>query len=78
MTELKKEVVKLIDDLPEEQIQYVIQYIRDISYRAKKEEQNEKMEAFFRLEKNRLHLPDDFDEKEALEEARDEKYGDIN
>ena len=71
MSELKKEVVKMIDDLPEEQVQYVIQYIRDISYRAKKEEQNEKMEAFFRLEKNRLHLSDDFDEKRALEEARE-------
>lgn len=77
MTALKEKAVRMIDDLPEEQVEYVIRYIKEISYHSELQTKNKKKEAFDRLEKIRLHLDDDFDEDKALEEARNEKYGDF-
>lgn len=75
MTALKEKAVRMINNLPEEQVEYVIRYIKEISYHSELQTKNIKKEAFDKLEKIRLHLTDDFDENKALEEALNEKYG---
>lgn len=83
MTALKREVIQLVEQMPEEQMIYIIRYIhtlRDNNQMGERSSDGEekatpKMRAFLELEKMLVPVSQDIDYDKALAEARDEKYG---
>ena len=86
MTALKLEAIQLVEQMPEEQMPYVIQYIRTLKSKDLGAEQvfqselsiTPKMEAFLELEKMLVPVLPELDYDEELAEARNEKYGYID
>lgn len=86
MTALKQEAIHLVEQMPEEQMPHIIQYmyaLKDKTRREKNDFEKEasvtpKMKAFLELEKMLVPISEDLDYKKELAEARDEKYGNIN
>lgn len=75
---LKQEAIKMVDQLSEEKVRYVIKFIQSMESSLNSEDEiSPKMQAFQNLEKIRLNLPDNFDYEKELEEAREMKYGSI-
>lgn len=77
MSVLKEEAMHMIQNLPEDQVQYVIQYIQILNTRAEKT-QTPEMAAFLELEQMLIPAKSDIDYDKELAEAREEKYGNIN
>lgn len=83
MTALKREAIQLVEQMPEEQMPYVIQYIhmlknKDLSTEqvsASEQSVTPKMAAFLDLEKLLVPISPELDYDKELAEARDEKYG---
>ena len=83
MTALKREVIQLVEQMPEEQMPYVIQYIHTLKNKGLSTEQvseskqpvNSKMVAFLELEKMLVPILPELDYDKELAEARNEKYG---
>ncbi len=83
MTALKQEAIHLVEQMLEEQMPHIIQYIyalKDEMLRENKDFEKEseitpKMKAFLELEKMLVPVSEDLDYKKELAEARDEKYG---
>lgn len=83
MTTLKYEAIKLVEQMPEEQMPYVIQYIhalRDKVLGTEKPLDDEvkitpKMRALGELEKMLVPVSQEIDYEKELAEARDERYG---
>lgn len=83
MTALRYEAIKLVEQMPEEQMPYVIQYIHTLKDKALEAAQSfdeevkvtPKMNAFLELEKMLVPLSQQIDYEKELSEARDEKYG---
>lgn len=83
MTALKREVIQLVEQMPEEQMPYVIQYIHTLKNKDLSTEQvseskqpvNSKMAAFLELEKMLVPILPELDYDKELAEARNEKYG---
>lgn len=83
MTALKREVIQLVEQMPEEQMPYVIQYIHTLKNKDLSTEQvseskqpvNSKMLAFLELEKMLVPILPELDYDKELAEARNEKYG---
>lgn len=78
MSEKKREAVALLERMPEDKVDFVIEFIRQMEIQADhKSELTPKMQAFQKLETLRKQtVPDaalDYDRE--LAEARDEKYG---
>ena len=78
MSEKKKEAVALLERMPEDKVDVVIEFIRQMDIHTNdKTGLTPKMQAFQRLEALRKqNVPDtvpDYDQE--LAEARDEKYG---
>ena len=86
MTALKRETVQLVEQMPENQMPYVIQYIQTLKDKASGIEQlssdevtvTPKMSAFLELEKMLNPVSQELDYDKELAEARDERYGRIN
>ena len=86
MTALKREAIQLVEQMPEEQMPYVIQYIHALKDKAMGTEQvvvdevtvTPKMSAFLELEKMLVPVPQELDYDKELAEARDERYGYID
>ncbi|MEH2958172.1 hypothetical protein [Candidatus Merdisoma sp. JLR.KK006] len=88
MSDLQKQAVQMISGLSDDNIRFLIEIIQRLmpqqSYAASVRPMNEnaKMRAFMRLEDARTeikkYLPEDFDPERELEEARAERYGNIN
>lgn len=85
MTALKQEAIHLVEQMPEEQMPHIIQYIsalKDKTLREKAFEEEAaitpKMKAFLELEKMLVPISEDLDYEKELAEARDEKYGNLN
>lgn len=86
MTALKREVIQLVEQMPEEQMPYVIQYIRTLESKDWEAEQvfqkeqsiTPKMAAFLELEKMLVPVLPELDYDQELAEARNEKYGYID
>lgn len=86
MTALKREAIHLVEQMPEEQMPHIIQYIsalKDKTLRERKAFEEEpaitpKMKAFLELEKMLVPISEDLNYEKELAEARDEKYGSIN
>ena len=82
MTALRREAIQLVEQMPEEQMPYVIQYIQslkesvlDINLTLGEIEVSPKMKAFWDLEKMIVTISGELDYDKELAEARDEKYG---
>ena len=82
MTALRREAIQLVEQMPEEQMPYVIQYIQslkesvlDINLTLGEIEVSPKMKAFWDLEKMIVPISGELDYDNELAEARDEKYG---
>lgn len=82
MTALRREAIQLVEQMPEEQMPYVIQYIQslkesvlDINLTLGEIEVSSKMKAFWDLEKMIVPISGELDYDKELAEARDEKYG---
>lgn len=83
MTALKHEAIRLVEQMPEEQMPYVIQYIKRLKdgrfqkagVSGDKVTATSKMKAFMELEEMLVPVFSELDYDEELAEARDEKYG---
>ncbi|MDE7249251.1 MAG: hypothetical protein K2N82_05055 [Lachnospiraceae bacterium] len=83
MTALKREAITLVEQLPEEQMPYVIQYIHGLRSKNIGTEKildseplvTPKMAAFLELEKMICPISPELNYDQELAEARDEKYG---
>ena len=78
MSEKKKEALALLEQMPEDKVDFVIEFIRQLEIETKgKEEVSPKMQAFQRLEELRKQtIPNiNLDYDKELAEAREEKYG---
>lgn len=87
MSKLQQQAVELICGLSDDNLIFLIQMIRKIMAQESHTEteadrRNAGIQAFKRLEAARMeikqYLPDDFDAEKELEEARRERYGDID
>lgn len=83
MTALKYEAIQLLEQMPDEQMPYVIQYIKSLKERRfhavgfSNEETviTPKMGAFLELEEMLVPVSPELDYDKELAEARDKKYG---
>jgi len=74
MSEKKKEAVALLERMPEDKVEFVIEFIRQMEIQANdKSGLTPKMQAFQSLEALRKQTVPDYGRE--LAEARDEKYG---
>ncbi len=86
MTALRREAIKLVEQMPEEQMPRVIQYIQTLIDKALGAERcsegegtvTPKMSAFLELEKMLVPASQELDYDKELAKARDEKYGHID
>ena len=84
MTALRREAIQLVEQMPEEQMPYVIQYIQalkenvlDINLDLGEIEISPKMKAFWELESMIVPISQELDYGKELAEAREEKYGNL-
>lgn len=82
MTALRREAIQLVEQMPEEQMPYVIQYIQalkdkvfDGNFILREIEMSPKMRAYRELERMIVPVSHELDYDRELAEARDEKYG---
>lgn len=82
MTALRREAIQLVEQMPEEQMPYIIQYMHALKSNDLRTEDKDavtpKMKAFLELEKMLVPVSGDLDYDKELAEARQEKYGDID
>lgn len=86
MTALRREALALVEQMPEDQMPYVIQYIHRLNNQALGSEQlsndastiTAKMRAFQQLERMVVPVSPALDYDQELAEARDERYGNID
>ncbi len=83
MTALRYEAIQLVEQMPEEQMPDIIQYIRrlckgslqKVERSGKQAALTPKMKAFQELEDMLIPVPRELDYDKELAEARNEKYG---
>lgn len=79
MTPIKERAIKMIQRMPEDDMLYVINILQNLeamSADKEKDRQNAKsaLTDIMNMEKR---LPEDFDSRKELQEAREEKYGSL-
>lgn len=82
MTALKYEAIQLVEQMPEEQMPYIIQYIKKLNgghfhnerFSDDDVAETPKMKAFMELENMLVPVPFELDYDRELAEARNEKY----
>ena len=83
MTELKEKAIKIIEQIPEEHMDYVLRNLESLQKNFKPVDKEEKKrrarEAWAKIHEimkpYRDKFPKDFDYKKELQEYRDERYG---
>lgn len=83
MTALRQEAIQLMEQIPEEQMPSVIQYMKVLKSNVLKEGQfshtketlSPEMKAFLELEQMLVPIQEELDYDKELAEARQEKYG---
>lgn len=80
MTLIKERAVKMIQHMPEETMLYVVNILENLQAMSINKENDQKkatdaLEDILNMEKR---LPDNFDFKKELAEAREERYGHIS
>ena len=90
MSALQDQAVRMVQELSDDDAQFVIEFIkriapqknRELSPEERQRRAEEKQRAFLRLEETRKRMqkyfPDDFDPERELAEAREERYGRIS
>ena len=82
MTQLREQAIEMIKEIPEDKIIYVwniLKNVKDLSEESKREDNLEgKTQALQTLQKFKGRLPESFDYKKALAEAREDKYADFS
>lgn len=85
MTALRREAIQMVEQMPEEQMPYVIQYIQALKDNIlegdsalRKIEMSPKMKAYWELERMIVPVSQELDYDKELAQARDEKYGYLN
>ena len=74
MTQIRQEAVKLLEQIPEDKVIFIIQIMQGLKGLDTDEDMRQREEAFLHLEKMRKKVPDlDYDRE--LAEYREEKYG---
>ena len=78
MTDLKEQAVKILQDIPDDKMVYVVKMLNKIS--AEPDNSSEIRKAVWEDFKKECFgiIPYDIDEKAELAEARDEKYARFN
>ena len=78
MSERKERALAMLKDMPEEKIEFVIEFFQQLETSAERKEKKltPKMKAFNQLENIRKNFPENIviDYGRELAEARDEKY----
>lgn len=78
MTQLREQAIEMIKEIPEDKIIYVwniLKNVKDLSEEPKLENTlSEKAQALQIIQKFKGKLPEGFDYKKELDEAREEKY----
>lgn len=77
MTMMKERAVEIIQRIPEDNMLYVINFLQsleEMSFNKEKDKEKAK-KALVNILNMDKRLPDDFDYKKELQEAREEKYG---
>ena len=79
MSAIKEKAVEMIWRIPEENMFYVFNILQNLEEMSasKTDEKARALEALADIQKYIGRLPEDFDADRELEEARDEKYGNI-
>ena len=79
MTQKKERAVELIERIPDEKMFYVINILQNLEEMSSNRPADKKqaMEALHNVLKFIGILPEDFDADKELQEAREEKYGNI-
>ena len=79
MTQMKERAVELIERIPDEKMFYVINILQNLEEMSSNRPADKKqaMEALQNVLKFSGRLPEDFDADKDLQEAREEKYGNI-
>ena len=80
MTQMKERAVELIERIPDEKMFYVINILQNLEEMSSNRPADKKqaMEALQNVLKFSGRLPEDFDADKELQEAREEKYGNID
>nr|WP_305135950.1 UDP-N-acetylenolpyruvoylglucosamine reductase [uncultured Schaedlerella sp.] len=74
MTQIRQDAIKLLEQIPEDKIIFIIQIMQGLKGLDTDEDMRQREEAFLHLEKMRKKVPDlDYDRE--LAEYREEKYG---
>ena len=79
MTQMKERAVELIERIPDEKMFYVINILQNLEEMSSNRpaDKNQAMEALQHVLQFSGRLPEDFDADKELQEAREEKYGNI-
>ena len=79
MTQMKERAVELIERIPDEKMFYVINILQNLEEMSSNRPADKKqaMEALQNVLKFSGRLPEYFDADKELQEAREEKYGNI-
>ena len=79
MTQMKERAVELIERIPDEKMFYVINILQNLEEMSSNRPADKKqaMAALQNVLKFSRKLPEDFDADKELQEAREEKYGNI-
>ncbi len=79
MTLMKEKAVEMIRRMPEDNMTYVINILQKLEAMSVDREADRKRakNALAEILSMEKRLPDDFDSKKELEEARTEKYGNL-
>ena len=79
MTQMKERAVELIERIPDEKMFYVINILQNLEEMSSNRPADKKqaMEALQNVLKCSGRLPEEFDADKELQEAREEKYGNI-
>lgn len=79
MTQMKERAVELIERIPDEKMFYVINILQNLEEMSSNRPADKKqaMEVLQNVLKFSGRLPEDFDADKELQEAREEKYGNI-
>lgn len=79
MTALRQEAYRLLDEFDESEMTSVVTLLKNYKHRTKQNQNVEEgLEGLRIIESFAGRLPKDFNEKEELEKALEEKYGDFS
>lgn len=80
MSLMKERAVKMIQHIPEENMYYVINILENLQAMSVNKDKDREMAkaALQDILNMERRLPDDFDMKKALAEAREERYGNLS